>query len=43
MAALMANQRAAEAMLDEPRRAMRALMAVPARAADGERRVTAAI
>src|SRR4029077_10722044 len=43
VAAVMADQRAAEAVLDQPGRALRAFDAVPAGAAERERRIAAAI
>ena len=41
--AMMAHQRVAEAMLDEPSRAVRALETMAAGSAQGERRVAAAV
>ena len=43
MAAMMADERAAEAVLDQPGRAVRALEAMAAGAAEGQRRVAAAV
>src|SRR5258708_38959699 len=43
VAAVMADQRAAKTMLDQPGRALRAFDAVPAGAAERERRIAAAI
>ena len=43
MAAMMADERAAKAMLDQPRRAIRALKAMAAGAAESQRRIAAAV